>query len=142
VQIWKKPIAGGGAFQVTYQGGGEASESPDGATLYYLKAQAGVWQVPSFGGRESSVPGLENVTTSRYFFVARSGIYFLAIEKPPWTIKYRPFSTGQISDVATIERTIEFQTPSLSVSPDERWLLYTQLDQSGEDVMMVKRTRP
>jgi Tol biopolymer transport system component len=138
VQVWKKPLAEGGAFQVTYQGGGEASESPDGTVLYYLKGRAGVWHAPSFGGTESPAPGLENVVTSRHFFVARTGIYFLASEQPPWKIEYRAFSNGKISDVATIERTPEFQTPSLSVSPDERWLIYTQLDQSGEDIMMVK----
>lgn len=137
-QIWKKPVAGGAAFQVTYHGGGEASESPDGTTLYYLKTTTGVWQVPSFGGTESLVPGLEHVSTSRYFFVARTGMYFIASERPPWTIRYRAFSNGQISDVATIERTPEYQTPSFSVSPDERWLTYTQLDQSGEDIMMLK----
>jgi hypothetical protein len=66
-------------------------------------------------------------------------MYFLASETPPWTIKYRSFSNGHISHVATFERSPAFQTPSLSVSPDEQWLLYSQLDQSGQDIMMIKR---
>jgi hypothetical protein len=44
--------------------------------------------------------------------------------------------------VTEIERTPEFGTPSLSVSPDEQWLLYTQLDQSSEDLMMIKGIAP
>ena len=49
--------------------------------------------------------------------------------------------TFPITQVATIERTPEFGTPSLAVSPDEQTLLYTQLDQSGTDLMMLKNAR-
>jgi hypothetical protein len=90
------------------------------------------------GGTETSVPGLERVYTSRHFFVSPTGIYFLVSENPPWTIHFYHFATYQISTVATIQRTPEFRTPSLSVSPDERWLLYTQLDQAGEDLIALK----
>lgn len=137
VQIWKQPLTGGPAIQMTKEGGGEASESPDGRTLYFLKA-LGVWQIPASGGTESLVPGLEHVNTSRYFFISRTGIYFLASENPPWTVHFYNFAMRQISTVATIQRTPEFRTPSMSVSPDEHWLLYTQLDQAGEDLMALK----
>jgi Tol biopolymer transport system component len=142
VQIWKKALDGGGTLQVTHQGGGEAFESPDGGTLYYLKSVMGVWKVPPFGGKESAVPGLENINTSRYFFIAPSGMYFLTSENPPWLLKHRPLSNGPVSTVAEIERTPEFGTPSLSVFPDEQWLLYTQLDQSSQDLMMLKSITP
>lgn len=140
VQIWKRAVDGVNAVQLTRNGGGEAFESPDGAILYYLKTREGIWQVPSSGGAESLVPGLEHVTASRYFFVTKSGLYFLVNDSPPWTIQYRAFSGGQISTVVTMERSPEFGTPSLSVSPDERWLLYSQLDQGNEDLMMLKST--
>jgi len=137
-QVWKQPVAGGPAVQVTQRGGEEAAESSDGRTLYYRKNLKGLWQAPVSGGTEMQVPGLEQVDTSRHFFVSRTGIYFLASENPPWTIHFYNFATRQTSDVATIQRTPEFRTPSLSVSPDEHWLLYTQMDQAGKDLMMLK----
>lgn len=137
-QVWKQSVSGGPAVQVTHGGGGEAAESPDGKTLYYLKNSLGIWQVPVSGGTEALVLGLEHVDTSRHFYVSPTGLYFLASENPPWTVHFYRFATRQISFVATIQRTPEFRTPSLSVSPDEHWLLYTQLDQAGEDLMMLK----
>jgi Tol biopolymer transport system component len=141
VEIWKKAVDGSGSMQVTHHGAGEAFESPDGGTLYYLKPRMGVWTVPPFGGEESAVSGLERVDSSRHFSLASSGMYFLSNESPPWVLKYRPFSGGPISDVAVIERTPEFATPSLSVSPDEKWLIYSQLDQSSEDLMLLEFAR-
>jgi hypothetical protein len=39
--------------------------------------------------------------------------------------------------VATLERAIKQGPPGLEVSPDGRWLLYTRVDQSGSDIMLM-----
>ena len=113
-------------------------EAPDGKTLYYLKGERGIWQTPVSGGAESPVPGLEKLSTSRYFAVTRKGMYFLAAENRPWNIYFYDFSTKRMSVIGTIERTPRFRTPSLSVSTDEQWLLYAQEDQSGSDLTLLE----
>jgi Tol biopolymer transport system component len=141
MQVWKMPVEGGPAVQITTLGGGESVEAPDGKTLYYLKGERGVWQVPASGGMESLVPGLEKIGTSRYFAVTKRGMYFLAAENRPFNIYFYEFATRRMSLVGTIHRTPRFRTPSLSVSPDERWLIYAQEDQSGSDLTLLENVK-
>jgi len=34
-----------------------------------------------------------------------------------------------------------FSTPALAVSPDERWILYVQMDRNSSDLMLVENFR-
>jgi len=138
MQVWKTAVEGGPPVQITTGGGGESVEAPDGKTLYYLKGEHGIWHTPVSGGPESLVPGLEKVNTSRYFFVTRKGMYFLAAANRPWNIYFYNFTTRKRSVVGTIERTPRFRTPSLSVSTDERWILYAQDDEKGSDLTLLE----
>jgi Tol biopolymer transport system component len=138
--VLKKPVYGGDAVKIATDGG-EVFESPDGRTLYRLKRERGIVQRAMAGGAESAVPGLENIDTSRYVAVSGKGIYYLSGEHAPWTIRLFDFKTHSISPVATLRRAPDFGTPSLSVSPDDQWLLFSQLDQSGSGLMMLERFR-
>jgi hypothetical protein len=97
--------------------------------------------VPRDGGEETQV--LESVG-GRGFTVVKEGIYF--ITRPDsagrHSIKFFNFSTRQIRPVSTIEsnesRMLEWY---LSVSPDGRWILYSQIDQAGSDLMLVENFR-
>ena len=137
--VWKKPIAGGDGMIVANEGG-EVFESLDGDTLYRVKS-LGIVQQATTGGPESLVPGLETAQTSRYVSVSNKGIYFLSSERAPWVIQFFDFRTHAISHVATLKRAPEFGTPSLSVSPDDQWMLFSQLDQSGSELMMLENFR-
>jgi hypothetical protein len=46
-----------------------------------------------------------------------------------------PFATRQISPVVTIPRSV---TDGLALSPDERLILYSQIDHVGSDLMVVE----
>ena len=74
---------------------------------------------------------------SRHCFVARAGIYFLAHEGSPWTIRRLDFGTRKISTVANLSKTLEFYTRSPSISPDGRWMLHSQVDQIGRQISMM-----
>jgi hypothetical protein len=52
LEVWKVPVAGGQAIQITSRGGFAAFESQDGKTLYYAKGIDidGLWSVPVNGG--------------------------------------------------------------------------------------------
>jgi Tol biopolymer transport system component len=140
--IWKLDLNQGTATQLTHHGGREVQESWDGSTVYFLPEGPGIWRVPANGGGESPVPGLENPSVSRHFWVAKTGIYFLSSASPPWTISLYHFDNAKITPVARIQKSLEFMTPSLTVSPDEKSMLYTQLDQSGYDLSILDNLRP
>jgi Tol biopolymer transport system component len=52
-QVWKAPVGGGEAVQVTRKGGLVAFESLDGKWLYYIKTHdfTGLWKAPRDGGK-------------------------------------------------------------------------------------------
>jgi hypothetical protein len=43
-----------------------------------------------------------------------------------------------VTQITAIERNPIARGPRLAVSPDGRWILYDQLDQSGSDIMLVE----
>lgn len=145
LQIWKVPVNGGEPIQLTRNGGAEASESPDGRTVYYAKVPEmgpGLWSVPSNGGDEVRV--LESVRFG-YWGVARPGIYFIDFDVPddaPRPLKFFSFQSGHVTPVGAVEKTVGWtNTPGFAISPDSRWLLYSSLESTDADLMLVDRFR-
>jgi len=72
--------------------------------------------------------------------VANKGIYFeQSIRDRSTSVRFLAFATGKVTTIATIRRPVA--DLGLSVSPDERYLLYTQVDQTGSDLMLVENFR-
>jgi Tol biopolymer transport system component len=145
LQIWKVPVAGGDAVQVTKGGGAEASDSPDGRLIYYTKVPEigpGLWSVLADGGGEDRV--IEAVRFG-YWAVARRGIYFLDFDVPsdaPRPVRFFDFQSRHVAQVGTVENTVSWTTtPGFAISPDGRWLLYTSLESIDADLMMVENIR-
>ncbi len=133
-QIWKVPAGGGEAIQVTKNGGSNPLESPDGSWLYYSRLENGaspLLRIPTAGGAETQVL---DATDARSYVATTEGIYFLLQS----SLQYYDFAAAASRPVKTDKK------PSISyltVSPDERWLLYTQVDQGGSDLMRVDHFR-
>lgn len=143
-EIWKAPSAGGRAVQVTTQGGFEAFESPDGAYLYYLKRRGspGIWRVPTAGGAETLVTDRNQAGLWRYWRVADRGVYYATASAPGRArLEFFDALTGQVNTVTLLPKGPDVNVPGLAISPDGRWLLYSQKDQSGSDLMMVEGFR-
>jgi dipeptidyl aminopeptidase/acylaminoacyl peptidase len=133
-EIWKMPAEGGEAIQVTRNGGYLPAESPDGKYLYYLR-EGNIWRLPIVGGEEERI--MENVRD--FFAVLASGIYFLRYEHPGGdSIGFLNLSTRKETTTATTLRPTTTYGGGVSVSPDGRYLLYSQVDQSGSDLMLVE----
>jgi len=142
-QVWKAPEEGGQAIQVTKRGGFAAFESADGRVLYYAKFDSpGLWRVPVGGGEESLVCDRLRPGYWGAWAVADKGIYFINPEaEPRAAIEFFSFATGQTTRIALLEKEPAKFTPNLTLSPDGRSILYTQLDQSGNDIMLVENFR-
>jgi len=137
-QVWKMPAEGGEPVQVTKHGGYVAFESLDGRFLYFAKDlyQTSLWRVPVDGGEETRI--LESVMGSA-FHLDRKGVYFVAPRTAGTSaVQFLSFATGKVTTIAVIHRPVSF---GLSVSPDERFILYTQFDQVGGNLMLVENFR-
>jgi len=143
-QIWKVPAAGGQPIQVTRHGGFESFESPDGELLYYTKGRGpdGIWQIPVAGGEERQVPELIDAAHWRYWAMQDKGIYFVApVASARPAIKFFSFATHRVTQLGVLERDPLPGPPGFTISPDGRWLLYAQVDQSVSDLNLVENFR-
>src|SRR5262245_53470636 len=141
LQIWRMPAGGGEAVQVTRQGGFEGFESPDGRFFYYAKGRGipGIWRIPVEGGAETPVLDLHQAGLWRSWAVVERGIYFVTAKtRGRSLIEFFSFATGQVTPVAAPEKPIFGNTWGLAVSPDSQWLLFTQIAQQSNDIMLME----
>jgi Tol biopolymer transport system component len=140
LQVWKTRVSGPlpeQAVQITRKGGGSAAASPDGKFVYYGKGSE-IWRVPVEGGEESMV--LSHGDNWQNFAVLSQGIYFIGLSQPARLrrIQFFSFATGVVTPVVTLSKPVHM---GFSASADGRWILYTQIDQEGSDLMLVENFR-
>lgn len=138
-QIWKVPASGGDMAQVTPDGGNGAKESADGQFVYYTRAADGMftlWPMPISGGE--SIKVLDGIARETDFAVVEKGIYYICNAAGENRLEFFSFATRKSTLVAgNLGRTI----PGLTASPDGRTVLYSRLDSSVDDLMLVENFR-
>jgi dipeptidyl aminopeptidase/acylaminoacyl peptidase len=135
-EVWKLQI-GGSPVQVTKNGGYAALESPGGKFIYYTKAdQPGpLWKMPVEGGEEKRV--VESIYGGN-FAVLQRGVYFMQGAEREAALRYLDFSTGGLRTIGPLGGWVSI---GLTISPDERWALYSKPDVVGSDLMLVEHLR-
>ena len=145
-QVWKIPADGGeaGAVEITHDGGFGPLESPDGKFIYYSKGlyTTSLWKIPVNGGQAIKV--LDSLSNNRNLAIVNSGIYFVPVRETGRgsSIQFVAFANNQVKPVASFERALTSTSfGGLGVSPDGKWLLFTQFDQDGSELMVVENFR-
>ena len=147
-QVWKAPIGGGNPVPVTSHGGYNPFESPDGRYVFYGKrGQPGLWRMPTAGGPETIVIDDFDAADQGFWDLTDHGVYFLARRADPsgassWLLKFLHFDTQKITDVAGLLEDPGSTATPFDVSPNGEWFVYTQVDQSGSDLIMVDNFWP
>jgi len=137
-RVWKMPASGGDAVQVTpNQGGGGAFESPDGSSIYYntVSVVGSVWRLPTSGGQPVKV--LDGVVWFNWCLVEK-GAYYIDRLGGETRLQYLNFVTGKSTTVA---RNLGEVGAGLTASPDGRTILFTRMDSSADDLMLVENFR-
>ena len=136
-QVFKIPANGGDAIQLTRDGGFAPFESTDGKFLYFTKAllATSLWKIPIEGGQSSKI--LEGVSSYINLAILDGGVYFVPVNRPR-VIQFLSFTTNQIRTVAGLEKPTD-QVGGLAVSPDGRWILCSQVDRAGSELMLVEK---
>jgi Tol biopolymer transport system component len=136
-QVWKMRADGSDPQQITRGGGYIAYESADGKSIFYSKSDMtpdnSLWTAGASGGNERMlVPTLYRHNLAP----VKSGVYVSTqrgLEGGPEILFYR-FDDQQTQTVYRLARPVAL---GLSVAPDESWLLFSQLDGSGADLMLI-----
>jgi hypothetical protein len=139
-QLFRMPSGGGEAVQVTHKGAGRPIASPDGKWIYFSRGPAGIWRIPVDGGEETQFLDVR-LNHSYSFRLTPTGVYYAGARDPVSKnvpLKLYRFADGKTVELGHFDKTISFD---LSVSPDEKWLLYAQLDSSVDDLMLVENFR-
>jgi len=125
-------------MQVTSNIGFMALEAPDGRHVYYTQTPveaSALWRLPTSGGEPVKV--LDGVVM-RAFVILERGIYY--VDRPARTsrLQYFDFATRKSSTVADNLGNVRL---GLTATQDGRTVLYTRLDSTVDDLMMVENFR-
>lgn len=139
-EIWKMPSEGGEAFPITRTKDNVdiPQESPDGKFLYYCTgwpSPATVWKMPVEGGEAVRV--VEPVDGNGGWALTQEGVYFFTPpdNKALRNLCFYDFAGGKSTVIMKMEKPI---VPRFGVSPDGRSILYTQIDVSDRNLMLVE----
>ena len=139
--VYRCPASGGDAVVLSKDIDGiRPQESFDGKTVYFashddnstLKKTA----LSGQPGTESEVDGLPRLRASGLWTLSPGGIYFVPAEAPR-SIRYFDLASKQTRQIFEADKNLDY---GLSVSPDGRWILYTQEDVNS-DIMLVDHFR-
>jgi Tol biopolymer transport system component len=136
-RIWRIEANGGDAVQVTPNQGRGALESADGNSIYYHTASvvAPLWRLPISGGEPVKV--LDGIVWFNYCLVDK-GAYYIDRLGRETRLLYLNFVTGKPTTVA---RNLGEVSAGLTASPDGRTVLFTRVDSSADDLMLVEDFR-
>jgi Tol biopolymer transport system component len=146
-EIWRASADGGQESQVTHQGGFDPRESPDGKQLYYLKRRndSEIWKVSPEGGAESPVSTDPAVHTDFAWWQPFDDGVYLVSRVPKSSpvqeqIQFFNFATKSISAIAPTSKPVSGYG-GFSVSPDRQRIVFAQIDQNENDIMLVENFR-
>ncbi|RPI21731.1 MAG: hypothetical protein EHM61_24030 [Acidobacteria bacterium] len=139
-EVWKIPAEGGEAVQVTHDGGFAPRESPAGDWLYYVASErehATLWRTKTTRGEA------EKVLPSVYrgcFSPVKDGVYFLtSVGAREFELRFIALKNGPIT---TLERMTAWSMGRLTVSPDQKSIVFRRVDDDVDvDIMMIENFR-
>jgi hypothetical protein len=137
-QIWRVPVAGGRAQQLTPAGGLGARETADGKAILFVKPSVdGLWRLDLESRQETLLaPGVVAGDWTNWD-VAPDGVYF--VRRNPWgrqDLLFQRFGSPAARTVVQGVR-IPSATGGIALSPDGRSLLYAQFDRREADLFRV-----
>jgi Tol biopolymer transport system component len=146
-QVWKQDVAGGEARQVTNGGGFMAFESFDARFVFFYRhdPEPAIWRLALATGEETPMVSLKWHEMWGNWAAGKRGLFFLdynkAADPPIAAIKFLDLRRGTINELGSTSRKPTTWNTGLALSPDERWLLYSQVDGAGSNIMLAENFR-
>jgi Tol biopolymer transport system component/DNA-binding winged helix-turn-helix (wHTH) protein len=119
----------------------DAQESTDGREVYFAaratKPQLKKLALNSLANAETMVEGFPGSSDSSLWTLRPEGVYFVPANAPR-SLCYFEFATKRTRTIFAIGKDFD---QGLSVSPDGRWILYSQVDEVNSDIMLIEGFR-
>jgi Tol biopolymer transport system component len=136
--IYRCPAAGGDAIALSKDIDAYGpQESFDGKTVYFSNRDAHSKlkrvDLSTQPGTESEVEGLPRLKDSQRWTLTLNGVFFVPDEAPK-SVRFFDFASKQIRPIFEADK--DFGS-GLSISPDGRWILYSQGGDKNSDIMIV-----
>jgi dipeptidyl aminopeptidase/acylaminoacyl peptidase len=135
-EVARMPTSGGEITRITHNGGTVSKESTDGRSIYYVRREKVAWSlrqclIDGSGDREV-VPAM----TYRAFALADGGVYFIPMAGADGrsSINFLSFASGATTVITPIQKP---QYRPLALSTDGRFLLFSQFEHWGRDLMFI-----
>ena len=140
-QVWRVASGGGDPQQVTRQGGFVGMTSADSRWLYFAKNdRAGIWRVPVEGGEETEVMNQPALGNWASWTLSGNSIYYLRESDKATAIEVLHLETGRTQRIHSLERAPAAYS-GLTVTPDGKSLVYTDLTEAGSHITLVQNFR-
>ena len=138
-QIWRHSLTSGDATQITEHGGLAGWESEDRSKLYYTKPDtSGIWVKLLADGNERLLIDADPSS----FALVNQHIYYIdpRMHIDCFSIMRYELDTEKSKQVASIpvKPFNIFSRWGFTVSPDEQWIYYGQIDKSESDLMITE----
>jgi Tol biopolymer transport system component/DNA-binding winged helix-turn-helix (wHTH) protein len=143
--VWRVAAAGGHAVQLTKTAEVMPIESPDGRYVYLVRNTEGkfrLWRIRPDGSGEEMVNGMPPLGSSgSEWWPVQSGIYFYGNGAGKPEVDLLDLRTSRIRRIYTPDKPPEPWGGGFAVSPDGKWLLYSRIDETASDLMLVENFR-
>jgi hypothetical protein len=109
------------------------------SVLYYTKEdESGIWRMPAGGGDEIEVVPQLSPEYWGDWALSNRGIYYIrGVSKHP-VVEFFDISSHKVSKIAALNSPPPMYDPGFAVSPDGKRILFSQVDNSGVDIMLVE----
>ena len=139
-EVARMPAGGGEVTEITHGGGTSSQESVDGKYVYYNHRTADAWSLRRCNRDGSDDREMVRRIMNRAFAVGRNDIYFIP---PPdrdgrSAILRLDLRNGETTTLTPIQK--PHQRP-VALSADGQFLLFSQYDQWGRDLVVLRNFR-
>ena len=134
-QIWKTDLIAGSHQPLTVDGGFYAQPDPSGGALFFTRLnQKGIFKLDFETGEVTEVWAGLGLGDWANWQIGANGLYFL--HRPSGRIMFQPF-VGVPHTIYQVSRAFSYLGPAFHVSPDESTIIFGQITQRDDEVMIV-----
>jgi Tol biopolymer transport system component len=141
LQTWRLSRIGGQLQPIGPLNANIALESTDGRSIFFSTNNAEIWKCNTDGSDLQRLPLSVPPDPGMDWMLGPKGIYFAGYEGDRPAFYFYDLAKGTTTRIGYPDRALSPGTAGLTVSPDGKWLLYSQLDHLSTDVS-IRRSIP